>query len=121
MVIGFKGNTRKSAPFFYVFLRPLPDSCFLLFLPRMNTSPLSVNDELQDLKKAALKYHKTLLKIEKVGNGSMSAFRIRYQNDGEETVHETFFWRHDMEKLISLFEREGCRAIKKPQGIPAGV
>jgi hypothetical protein len=72
----------------------------------MSIPHLSVNDELQDLKKAALKYNKTIIKIEKVGNGNMSAFKIWYKNNNEEAIQENFFWRHDIEKLILLFERE---------------
>jgi hypothetical protein len=72
----------------------------------MSILHISVNDELQELKQVARQYNKTIVKIEKVGNGNMSAFKIWYQNSGDDTVLETFFWRHDMEKLISLFKQE---------------
>lgn len=61
---------------------------------------ISVNDELQELKRRMKKAGKDVIRIDKVGNGNMSAFRILYKEDDSETVHDNFFWRHDMENFL---------------------
>lgn len=68
--------------------------------------PISVNDELQEFKQQARTYGKQILNIEKVGNGNMSAFRLFYKDPGSEEIKEQFFWRHDMQKLLDVFEAE---------------
>ena len=68
--------------------------------------PISVNDELQEFRNQARTYGKQILKIEKVGNGNMSALRLFYKDAGSETVKEQFFWRHDMQKLLDVFAAE---------------
>lgn len=69
--------------------------------------PVSVNDELQDLKKRLSALGKEVLKIEKVGNGNMSAFELFYRDAGKAEIRTAFFWRHDMERFL---ERSGAQA-----------
>lgn len=66
--------------------------------------PLSVNDELQILKEHARKLGKNVISIEKVGNGNMSAFNIRYCNQGEDRIRTEFFWRHAMDAFIAQWQ-----------------
>lgn len=72
----------------------------------MSNDFISVNDELQQIKVIAKNYNKEVVKIEKVGNANMSAFKIFYKEKNSEEVKENFFWRHDMEKLISIFSAD---------------
>ncbi len=74
---------------------------------------ISVNDELQLLKKRAKELGKNVKKIEKIGNGNMSAFRLYYTENNEEEMKEQFFWRHDLEKLIEVFEKEYHKKIEQ--------
>lgn len=64
----------------------------------------SVNDELLALKKRIRALGKEVVKIEKVGNGNMSAFELFYRDPGETVVKQTYFWRHDMEQFIKQLE-----------------
>lgn len=68
--------------------------------------PYSINDELQALRQKALALGKTIVRVEKVGNGNMAAFRVFYRDTGSETLKDTFFWRHDEEKLLDFFRNE---------------
>lgn len=65
---------------------------------------ISVNDELQDLKKHVRALGKEVVKVEKVGNGNMSAFELFYRDAGSETIKTAFFWRHDIDNFIAKFE-----------------
>jgi len=67
---------------------------------------VSVNDELQALKLKAREYGKEIIRIEKAGNANMSAFKVFYKNNNEDTIRETFFWRHAMDRLIAQFASE---------------
>jgi hypothetical protein len=67
---------------------------------------ISINCELQDIKKRIAALGKHVIKIEKVGNGNMSAFVLYYQEQQETQVKQQYFWRHDVERLISIFEAE---------------
>lgn len=62
---------------------------------------ISINDELQELKKSLAELDLSVLKIEKVGNGNMSAFRLELLNNKTKDKEVHFFWRHDMETFIS--------------------
>lgn len=64
--------------------------------------PISINDELQDLKKQVRSYGKEVIRIEKVGNGNMAAFKMYYKDAGSETMKELFFWRHNTERLLAF-------------------
>ncbi len=65
---------------------------------------ISVNDELQALKKRVRALGKEVVKVEKVGNGNMSAFELFYRDAGSQEVKTAFFWRHDMDSFIEKFE-----------------
>ncbi|MBL7704883.1 MAG: hypothetical protein JNM21_04970 [Taibaiella sp.] len=64
----------------------------------------SVNDELLALKKRLRALGKEVVKIEKVGNGNMSAFELFYREPGQTEVKRTYFWRHDIENFIKQLE-----------------
>lgn len=67
---------------------------------------ISVNDELQMFKQKAKSFGKQIHKIEKIGNGNMSAFSVFYSDENSTEIKEQFFWRHDIEKLLNIFEQE---------------
>lgn len=69
---------------------------------------ISVNDELQDFKRKAKAFGKQIIRIEKVGNGNMAAFRLFYRDPGSDLTKEQFFWRHDIQKLLDIFEKEAA-------------
>jgi hypothetical protein len=64
---------------------------------------ISVNDELQDVKKRIRAMGKEVIRIEKVGNGNMSAFQLFYREAGGTEVKTTYFWRHDVEAFLEKF------------------
>lgn len=64
----------------------------------------SVNDELLALKKRIRALGKEVVKIEKVGNGNMSAFELFYREPGATEVKQTYFWRHDIENFLKKLE-----------------
>lgn len=59
----------------------------------------SINDELQDFKQRMQQLNVQIIKIEKVGNGNMAAFKMLYKTPENETRQEAFFWRHDMDRF----------------------
>ena len=70
---------------------------------------VSILDELQDFKQRMKALQLDILSFEKVGNGNMSAFKMRYRLPGSTEEHEHFFWRHDMDR----FEEKLKEAIAK--------
>lgn len=64
---------------------------------------ISVNDELQEVKKRIRAMGKEVVKIEKVGNGNMAAFQLFYRDANSDTVKTTYFWRHDVETFLEKF------------------
>lgn len=72
---------------------------------------ISINDELNEFKSQAKKFGKVITKIEKIGNGNMSAFRVFYHEKDHDDLKEQFFWRHDMNKLLKIFEEEYHKTV----------
>lgn len=70
---------------------------------------ISVNDELNDLKSRLAELGAKVHKFEKIGNGNMSAFRMYFSYPHSDAVHETFFWRYDMD----TFEQKLIKKIKE--------
>ncbi|MGC4079368.1 MAG: hypothetical protein QM702_20470 [Rubrivivax sp.] len=66
--------------------------------------PLSVNDELQQLKQSLRALGIKVIKIEKAGNGNMAAFQLLYVKPGSDEVLKTFFWRHDTDRFLEKIE-----------------
>ncbi len=68
----------------------------------------SINDELNDFKKRVQALGIKIVNFEKVGNGNMAAYKMRYEHLATGSSYEDFFWRHDLntfeEKLNQRFK-----------------
>jgi hypothetical protein len=70
---------------------------------------VSVNDELNEIKNAALAAGKHEVRFEKIGNGNISAFKMIYKDaSNDEDFKEDFFWRHAMDEFLTKL-----KALKK--------
>ncbi|HRP90864.1 MAG TPA: hypothetical protein PKX92_12600 [Edaphocola sp.] len=65
---------------------------------------ISINDELQSLKKELIRLGFINIKVEKVGNGNMAAFKVMYQRAAGAPIENNYFWRHDMDKFIESLQ-----------------
>lgn len=67
---------------------------------------ISVNDELNEIKKVAQTMGKHVIRFEKIGNGNMAAFKMIYKDQAEsETINEAFFWRHAMDEFLEKLKQ----------------
>lgn len=66
---------------------------------------VTINDELQELKQRVRALGKEVIKVEKVGNGNMAAFKLVYCEPNTTEPITTFFWRHDMDNFLAKFEQ----------------
>lgn len=64
----------------------------------------SINDELQEFKDELKKLNIEILKIVKVGNGSMDFHEVYYKSPKYEEVKTVYLQRHKMTELIQQFK-----------------
>lgn len=67
---------------------------------------ISINDELLIFKNKAKECGLVVSKIEKIGNQSMSAFKAYYKEPNNDEEKELFFWRHDLDTILTKLEEK---------------
>lgn len=64
----------------------------------------NINDEFQTLKDELKKLNIDVLKIVKVGNGSMDFHEVLYKSPKYEEVKTVYVQRHQLDELIQQFK-----------------
>ncbi len=62
---------------------------------------VSINDELQNLKKVLKDHGYSIFKIEKIANGNTAFFKMDYCRPQSITQRSFYFNRHDIDKIIA--------------------
>ena len=65
---------------------------------------ININDEFQVLKDELRKLNIEILKIVKVGNGSMDFHEVYYKSPKYEEVKTVYVQRHKLDELIKQFQ-----------------
>ncbi len=65
---------------------------------------ININDEFQVLKDELIKLNIEILKIVKVGNGSMDFHEVYYKSPKYDEVKTVYVQRHKLDELIKQFQ-----------------
>lgn len=66
---------------------------------------ININDEFQVLKDELRKLNIEILKIVKVGNGSMDFHEVYYKSPKYDEVKTVYIQRHKLDELIKQFQK----------------